>query len=275
MLEFLSHNIAGAKQASLPGFLAQDEGIDYRPPSPAPKPYVEFIEGPYQIISDKLRIIKVLQDVLDTRHPVRLTGRRDVRTSDTRLMSIDATHGRILLRELMNDASHSQLLLDGRINITARHNNVPLLFTLELLGSGSFDGIPCYIAPIPDWILFAQMRGSFRIPLPQSLEARLRFNVPHIGPIEARVLDISESGIGALVPPGLAQRLAAHETFADATLYTRDKTLSPLGFELRYVGSAIGGPLRIGAALKLTTESQRQHLRRLILRHQSLPARTD
>ncbi|NJD33524.1 MAG: flagellar brake protein [Betaproteobacteria bacterium] len=275
MLEFLTHVSALARQGVLPGFIEPNEGTEREGVRAAPAPYVEFIDGPYQIISDKRQIMNLLQQVLETRRPVSLTARRSVRTADTRLMSIDAARGRILLRQLINDASHSQLLLDGRVNITARYNNVPLMFTLELMGSRSFDGIPCYIAPIPDWILFAQMRDSFRIHLPRTLDARLRFHVAAIGPVEAKVLDISESGVGALIPEGLSRAMAANDTFLDASVSSHDGNLSPLRFTLRYVGSALGGPQRIGAALDLPTESLRQNLRRLILRHQPLRARTN
>jgi c-di-GMP-binding flagellar brake protein YcgR len=275
MLEFLTRASAPAPQTVFPGFLARGDCIDRRETRAEPKPYVGFIDGPCQIIRDKRQIMSVLQQVIDARRTVSLTGRRGVRTVDTRLMSIDAAHGRILLRELMNDASHSQLLLDGRVNITARNNGVPLLFTLELSGSGSFDGIPCYVARIPEWILLVQMRDSLRICLPQALDARLSFHVTGFGPIEARVLDISESGIGALVPAGLARSITASDTFLDASLHTQGGTLSPLGLTLRYVGSAVGGPQRIGAALDVSTEFLRQNIRRLILRHQSLHARTD
>jgi c-di-GMP-binding flagellar brake protein YcgR len=275
MLEFLTRASALAPQTALPGFLVQEDSIARREARGGPEPDGGFIDGPYQIIRDKRQIMSVLQRVLDARRPVSLTGRRNVRTADTRLMAIDSARGRILLRELMDDASHSELLLDGRVNITARHNDIPLLFTLELSGSGSFDGIPCYVARIPEWIFFAQMRDSFRICLPQVLDARLSFRVTGFGPVEARVLDISESGIGALVPAGLARSITANDTFMDASLRTQDGTLSPLGLTLRYVGSAVGGPQRIGAALDLRTESQRQNLRRLILRHQPLHARTN
>lgn len=275
MLEFLTHANLLAKQAVLPGFLAQaDEAarVDNRP---APQPYADFIDGPCQIVRDRRQIISMLQQVLDARRPLRLTGRRSVRTDDTRLLSIDAARGRILLRELISDASHSQLLLDGHVNITARHNDIPILFTLELSGTGPFDGIPCYIAPLPEWILCAQMRDSFRIHLPQALDARLNFQVAGIGPIEARVLDISESGLSALIPAGLTRIVSAKDRFRDACLRTDEGTLAPLGLTLRYVGSALGGPQRIGAALDVSTESLRQNLRRLILRHQPLHARTE
>jgi c-di-GMP-binding flagellar brake protein YcgR len=275
MLEFLTRASALAKQTVLPGFLAQGVDIDRGKPRPEPEPYVDFMDGPYQIIRDKRQIMCVLQKILDARRPVSLTGRSGLRTADTRLLLIDAARDRILLRELMNDASHSRLLLDGRVNITARHMDVPLLFTLELSGSGSFDGIPCYMAPIPEWVLFAQMRDSFRVCLPQALGARLSFHVTGVGPIEGRVLDISESGLSALVPPGLTRTVTVNDTFRAASLRTQDGTLSPLGLKLRYVGSAVGGPQRIGAALDLSTESLRQNIRRLILRHQSLHARAD
>lgn len=275
MLEFLTRPCALAKQTVLPGLLAQGEDIDRGDTRAGAEPHLEFVDGPYQVIRDRRQIMKVLQQVLDSRRPVSLTGRRGVRTAETRLMLIDAACGRILLRELMDDASHSELLLDGHVNITARHNDIPILFTLELSGSGSFDGIPCYMARIPEWILFAQMRESFRVCLPQALNARLSFHVAGFGPIEARVLDISESGIGALIPAGLARAVTTNDSFWDASLRTPGGTLSPMGLTLRYVGSAVGGPQRIGAALDLPSEPLRQNLRRLILRHQPLHSRMD
>lgn len=265
------HPAAGAAAA---GILAPDEDISRRGARAGSKPYVECIDGPYQVIRDKRRIMNMLRQVLDAGRPIGLTGRR-VRTADSRLLSMDAAGGRILLRQVTNDASHSQLLLDGHVNITARHGNVPLLFTLDLIGSGSCDGIPCYMASIPDWMFFAQMRDSFRVCLPRSLDASLSFHVPQVGLVEARVLDISESGIGALLPAGLTRAVTANETYFEATLHMRDGTLHPLGINVRYVGSAMGGPQRIGAALDLSTASQRQNLRRLVLRHQPLQARQE
>ena len=274
MLELLSRPSSLAAQVGLPGYLTQGEVIGYPNPRSEPKSGVEFIDGPYQVIREKHQILNMLRQVLNTRRPIGLSGRR-VRTADTRLLSIDAASGRILLRQMTNDANHSQLLLDGHVNITARLCNVPLLFTLDLIGSKSYDGIPCYMAAIPDWMLSAQMREAYRVCLPQSLDASLSFHVPHVGLVEARVLDISESGIGALLPAGLTRAVTANETSFEANLYTRDGPLPHLGINLRYVGSSVGGPQRIGAAVDLSTESLRQNLRRLIMRHQPLQARPE
>lgn len=270
MLEFLTQARPPLAQVIAPGFVSIFADGDREVDRSAPTSYADFIDSPYQIIRDGREIASVLRQVLDARRPVRLTGRRSVRTDDTRLMSLDTARGRILLRELASDPSHSQLLLDGRVNITARHNDIPILFTLELSGSCVFDGIPCYSAPLPAWILFAQMRDSFRIRLPQALDAWLGIHVPGVGRVEARVLDISESGLSALVPAELRRSLSVDDRFHDASLHTRDGTIAPLGLMLRYVGSARGGPQRIGAALDSATESQRQSLRRLIMRHQPL-----
>lgn len=275
MLELLSRVSEMARQAVLPEFDAPDQDSAQADAANAPASYAEFIDGPYQIISSRRQILTMLQDLHAARRPLGLTGRRLTRNTDTRLLAIDAAQGRVLLRQLSNDASHGQLQLDGHVNITARHDAVPILFTLELLGSAVFDGIPCYVAPIPDWILFAQMRDTFRIRLPQSLQARLVFHPAGGAPVEARVLDISETGVGIIVPASLTRLMSINQTFPRVTLQYRDGTLSPLALKVRYVGSAIGGPQRIGAAMEVPTEALRQNLRRLILHYQSLAARPE
>lgn len=272
MLEFLTHANLLARHAIPPGFQVHAEMTDRWDDQSAPASCADFIDSPYQVIRDRRQIAGVLQRVLDSLRSLRMTARRGARTEDTRLLRIDTARDCILLRELFNDASHSQLLLDGHANITARHNEIPILFTVKVSGSGSFDGIPCYMAPLPDWILSAQMRDSFRIHLPAALGARLCFRVAGVGPIEASVLDISESGLSALVPAGLTRAVSANERFGDASLRTHDGIISPLGITLRYVGSALGGPQRMGVSLDVPTESQRQNLRRLILRHQPFHA---
>jgi c-di-GMP-binding flagellar brake protein YcgR len=270
MLELLTRASALAKQVALPGFLTRGESLDRPDLRFALEFDAEGMDGPCQIISSRRQVVKVLQQLIDARSPIALAARSVVGTSVIRVLSIDIASGCLRLRQVTDDVSHARVMLDGRVNITARHNNAPLFFTLDLLGSGHYGRIPCYIAAIPDWMFLAQMRESFRVCLPQSLDAGLVFDVPRIGTLRARVLDISESGVGALLPGSMAGAVAANQTFPDATLDTRDGSLSPIGFTLRYVEGALGGAQRLGAVLNLSTESLRQNLRRLVLRHQPL-----
>ena len=270
MLELLTRASTLAKQVALPGFHTRGESFDRSGLRVALESDAEGMDGPCQIISNRRQVVKVLQQLLDARSPIGLTARSVVGTSAIRVLSIDIASGRLRLRQVTNDFSHARVILDGRVNITAHHNNAPVFFTLDLLGSGYYGRIPCYIAAIPEWMLLVQMRESFRVRLPQSLDAGLIFDVPRVGTLRARVLDISESGIGALLPRSMAGAMVANQTFLDASLDMCDGSLSPIGFTLRYVGSATGGARRIGAVLNLSTESLRQNLRRLVLRHQPL-----
>ena len=265
MLELLArlrtavHDEAAAKHDESPGATAHFD-------------YSELVDGPYQIISNAVEIGQVLTGLLKRRQPLRLIARQQGRGSETRLLDVDAARHCIHLKPLLVDADHAAVLRDGHVNLTAQHHELPLLFSVDVRVAKSRESIPCYEADYPEWMLLAQMRSSHRIHLAPKLDATLTCPLQGHEAIHARVLDISETGIGLLLPKAVVAVVAAQATLYPATLHTAEGDLGPLRLVPRYLGSAIGGPQRLGATLETDSEAQRQQLRRLILRQQTLAA---
>lgn len=77
----------------------------------------------------------------------------------------------------------------------------------------------------------------------------LRFCHPCCEPMELRVTDFNESGIGLLLPHLPLCRIATGDCWRHARLAGIDAAIGTLVLEIRHVATTAAGELRIGAAI--------------------------
>lgn len=227
-----------------------------------------FANQPYEIIHAPREIERLLQRMMSNGAPLMLNVPSQP-PRKTSLKAVDTARGQILVKQLWDEAEHAALLADGRLNISAEHEGSTLLFTLDLLGDSHAGGCPCYRLPFPAWILSVQMRECLRIRLPKHLQATLRCTLPgQERSVEAHIYDISEGGVGLLLPAALTAALAVGEKIKSADLLTTGDSLHALRLYIRHISPRADKQSLIGAAFNTLSIEEQRFLRRLILLHQ-------
>ena len=224
-----------------------------------------------QVITDPLRILGVMRELCKHKTPLRLSGRARV-GGDSRIIAADPQQ--LALRQLRQPGASEAMRRDGCVNLCTDYHGSPLLMTLDLYDDIEHEGVPCHRADMPGWLLFAEMRQRIRVSLPMHLGAEAVIELPGLEPdappLQARILDVSESGLGLeLKPtPQQAQMLAVGQLWPFTRLRTRDGDFGLVDLKVRYINKLTGG-LRIGASIELADEPVRQALRRLVLLQQT------
>jgi c-di-GMP-binding flagellar brake protein YcgR len=227
-------------------------------------------DAPWQIIGDPHQIGHVLRHILDMKHEVTLTGKSRQHMARSRIVGIDsALGGHFLIERVTDDSAHAALLRDGRVNLGGRFLELPIVCTVDISQVGELEGKPCYRVPLPNWILFSEMRDSWRVRPPEAPPVRLIYSPPGQATIAAHVVDISEGGIGLLLPPQPSYQPTADECW-QATLHSGNGESISLGLDLLHVGRHFSGGYRIGATIHPGTAEDHQRLHHLIVRHQLL-----
>ena len=240
---------------------------DETPVRPAPG----AADAAWQTIQDRHQIEHVLRHILDTKHEVTLTGQNRQPMARSRIVGIDSSLGGHLLLERATDtAAHEALLRNGRVNLGSRFLDLPIVCPVDISQAGGADEKPCYRAPLPSWMLFSEMRDSRRVRAPEDKPVRLSLDLSCQAPAQAHVIDISENGIGLLLPQQVSYLPAAGECWHGATLHGGDGEAIALELDLRHVSRHCNGGHRIGATIHPATAADQRQLHRLIVRHQML-----
>ena len=227
-------------------------------------------DAPWQIIGDRHQIQHVLRYILDMKHEVTLTGQGRQRMARSRIIGIDgALGGHFLIERMTDDSAHAALLRDGRVNLGGRFLELPIVCTVDISQVGELDGKSCYRVPLPNWILFSEMRDAWRVRPLESQPVSLICIPPSQASIAAHVVDISEGGIGLLLPQQLSYQPTADECW-QATLHSGNRESISLELDLLHVSRHFTGGYRIGATIHPETAEDHQRLHHLIVRHQLL-----
>lgn len=230
-------------------------------------------DGPWQLIRDRHQIEHVLRHLLDTGQGVALSVRSQLRTARSRIIGIDSSGGgHLLVEQVTDEPAHAALQREGYVNLDSRFLGMPVVCTIDIARSGEAKGRTCYRAPFPHWLLFSEMRDAARVRLPDTEPARLVVSWPGRTPVEAAVVDLSEGGVGLLLPQSPSYRPAVGDCSMSATLHSHDGETCALNLELRHVNATLDGGLRLGFATRPATGTDSQCLHRIIIRQLRLLA---
>jgi hypothetical protein len=238
---------------------------------PAPEagqlPPPSFPESPYRVLSGAAQVGRFLEEMHRSGSPVRLNVRDQAQLFQVRIKGVDTARQQLLITQVWNDTIHAALLADRRPNLGALHRGIPVLFSAPVTGTLELDGSLCYRLPFPDWMLVLELRDCYRVHLPLSLGASLHF--PGAArPLQARVLDLSETGIQFELAPGALLPRNAAGTACPAELHIRGGRFA-LQVRPRWKRRRDSGTWQIGATIELESEPQRRTLRQLIVAAQT------
>lgn len=261
MFEFLSSRfLSGAAAEVPPTAEAAASGLD------------DFDGVPFEIVRNSRQLVHILRQAIEARLPVTLSSPHLGGGMPTRLLCVDTTGSILYIRRLFNDALHATLVRDRRFNLLVRQEESMVLLSLTLDRVDLWNRQDCYLAALPSWALSSQMRAWRRVHLPAAASLSLHQHFPDKDSLDARVVDISEGGLGLAVPHLPLRGIRPRERWTQARLALGKSEIGPLALEVRHVRSG-DGHQRIGLAIHQATEGQCQHLRRLLLRLQSDPPR--
>ena len=227
-------------------------------------------EARWQTIQNRFQIEHVLRRILDTRYEVTLTGSNGQGIARTRIVGIDsAVGGHLLIECVANSSIDDTVPTNSRVNLASRFLELPILCSVDISQTVWAEGKPCYRSPLPRWLMFSEMRDSMRIRPPEDQPVRLRRNLPSQTNQQAQVIDISEGGIGLLLPQQPSYLPVVGERWHQTILHSGDEAIT-LELELLHVSRHCNGGHRIGATIHPATHADQQHLHHLIIRHQLL-----
>ena len=227
-------------------------------------------DASWQIIGDPHQIQYVLRYILDMKHEVTLTGQSQQRMARSRIAGVDSTlGGHFLIERVPDDSAHAALLGDGRVNLGGRFLGLPIVCTVDISQAGEVEGKSCYRVPLPNWILFSEMRDSWRVQPQEAQLVRLSYSPPGQATISAHVIDISEGGIGLLVPQQLSYQPTAKECW-HSTLHSGNGESLSIELDLLHVSRRFSGEYRVGASIHPGTAEDHQRLHHLIVSQQLL-----
>lgn len=227
---------------------------------------------PVETIAEPRQIAHILRTVADARRPVMLSSQQLPRGIQTRLLAASTETGTLLIRQVVDEEAHRILLADRRINLLSEHLGSPMLCSVPITDTARHGGSLCYVTPMPDWVLFCQMRATLRVAVPASLEFTLGHDAARRERVQAGIIDVSEGGIGLVIPHLPLRRIGVGEQWARAMIRGTGMHVGPVDLCLRHYRTE-SGRQHFGAMFVRPAGSIRQHLRRLVLLLQSRAAR--
>lgn len=222
---------------------------------------VDFVDQPRQVLH-------LLRSAAEARRPVQVNSPHLARSTGSRLMGVDPECDRMMLAMFPADEFNRILVAEQQVNLVIDHLGAAELCTVTILGTSRFHQRPCFVTSLPTWILVGQLRAHLRVPLRPSFPATLRVDFANRDCLEARVIDMSEGGLGLLVPHQPLRGTRLQELWRDCRLTPDKGSLAPLDLRVRHVAGAADGQ-RIGVAIERTSGAALQRLRRLVLKLQS------
>jgi c-di-GMP-binding flagellar brake protein YcgR len=225
-----------------------------------------------ETITERRKIVHVLRTVTASRQPVMISSPHLHNGIQTRLMPISPDSDYLRIRQVANYSAHHTLLADRHFNLLMEHKESPLLCSLRILDTTYDNGAPCYVASMPEWLMFPQMRATQRVKVPVSLELTLKYLFEKHESIEANIVDLSEDGVGLVIPHLPLRRIRIDEEWHKAMISGAGARIGPVDLSLRHVHHE-AGTQHFGAMFINLAEPARQQLRRLSLRLQSRTAK--
>ncbi len=221
-----------------------------------------------EVITERRKIVHMLRTVADSRQPVMISSLHLPGGIQTRLLSPSPESSQLLIRQVANDCAHSSLLADQYINLLMEYMDSPLLCSLPIVDTANDHGNACYVTSIPEWLMFSQMRSSLRVKAPVSLELVVKHEFDKRERLEADIVDLSEDGIGLVIPHLPLRRIRIDEKWHKAMICGVGTHIGPVDLSVRHF-QIEGGEQHIGAMFINLTEPIRQQSRRLSLKLQS------
>lgn len=151
--------------------------------------------GPFRI-TNPMEICYVLRSLTQRESflTVYFNGGRDLLL--TRILDADAKSGTFLFDLGGNPDSNQALYKTDKALFVASPEGVKIQFSTSQIRSGTFEGQPCFVAPLPPDLIKLQRREFFRLPTPIASPYTCQLQWPEGPAIKVELHDVSLGGAG-------------------------------------------------------------------------------
>ena len=183
-------------------------------------------------ITDRTLAAGILKRIIDRRALLTVTLPGISTVYNSSILEINSEQGYLLLDELNPKEGHEKLLELKKLSAMASVKGVEMRFTTTLEKVGKESGISLYRVGFPDIVWHHQKRQNFRITIEPGLHIPIKFKLKNGQLVRARLIDISETGIRALMETPVELEIGAEIPICEVAL--PDGTNISSKFELRF-----------------------------------------
>jgi c-di-GMP-binding flagellar brake protein YcgR len=182
-------------------------------------------------ITDRTIISGLIKRIKEQRALLTVSLPNTKQTFNSAILDIDEALAYLILDELTPQRGHEKLMEQGMLNARAVVQGIETRFSTSLEQAETESGIWMYRVQFPAEVLYLQRRSSFRIPVGASSGVRAQLTKADQEPFEARVVDLSETGLG--VELQAYTQLQRGDLLA-CSLFLPDRKPISCKFEVRY-----------------------------------------
>lgn len=221
---------------------------------------MDIVAGFDAPVTDRAHISHLLMRLIETRVPltIRVSGRKQM-PSTTALLRIDLKREVLELDEplpaLKNLEAGQNLRISGRVDGTTVDFQAPLKKVERERN------IETLVAALPREVIHRERRDNFRVQIPKGLTLPPAMLAQDKDAFRGRLLDISVSGAGCLIPADRALAIGAE---LNCTFSVLEARLIVTAVVCSIVPSATAGMRRVGLRFKELTVSQKDAIVRAI-----------
>lgn len=236
----------------------------------APLPPLQDAGLERYMLRGRSQIVQIMQELIDNRclMSAYVSGGVSFVSALLRVLPED---GAVLLDASPDPAIHARVLDAGRLLCTTQVNRIRIQFSVQELSETMDGGRPALRARLPAEVLRLQRRECYRLQVPLAHMVTLSLPQQVTGAdgtaCEARVLDISGSGIAAQLPAG-GRELTIGEVLGGCTLRLADREPLTVAVEIRNINHQLKPngteQLRVGMRFETLSKGTETRIQRYV-----------
>lgn len=149
----------------------------------------------YETITSSVRIVTLLRPVMERHTVITATLPDSNKFFNTALLDINPDNATLIIDELNPNAGHDLFINTKRVTLRTMHEGVEINFTVNLIKSGSDNGIAFYEIELPESIRYLQRRNSFRVPVSGANIIKIEIHTENKNIFTGELSDISADGM--------------------------------------------------------------------------------
>jgi c-di-GMP-binding flagellar brake protein YcgR len=238
-------------------------------------PWTHFVTSATdERITDHKQVANLLRRIMDHHSLLTVTLADSAEAYNSAILDLDDHHRFLTLDELKPLSGHERLLQQAHLRVRTAVHGVEVRFGTSLRHAVKESGIWMYRVELPREVLYRQRRSSYRIRIGMGSGVTVELQKNGRELVEARVLDMSETGLGIQTDSGIRLNLGDR---LPCTLGLPDGRPIHCELEIRYLREALqardmlhfGGhfldmqPVERTTLARVITDLQRDMIRRL------------
>ncbi|MBI1422970.1 MAG: hypothetical protein GC149_05845 [Gammaproteobacteria bacterium] len=143
---------------------------------------------------------------------------KDMTAYNSIILDVDPGNAQFSLDELNPQRGHDKLRVGSEVHLDARLKGIRVLFSTEIAAIDESNGIPMYLLPLPETMIYRQRRRHHRAQLDHDQHMAISLPLPLKHQIQGELVDISASGICSRIRYADSTRLEEEQAIHAATI---------------------------------------------------------